>query len=71
MTQAQPKTPQPAPAVHRIIRDAIADPGKFKAQNFLEEEPSWQASAVTVALAVHGYDIVPAAGPGHPEADQS
>lgn len=71
MTQRQPKTQQPAPAVHRIIREAIADPAKFKAQNFLEEEPSWQATAVTVALAVHGYDIVPSAEPGHPEAGSS
>lgn len=61
MTHALSTPSQLAPVVHRIIRDAIADPGKLAGRNFLDDESSRQAGAVVLALAAHGYKIVPAA----------
>lgn len=57
----QPEAAKPGPTIHRIITDAIADPGQLTARSFREEDPSWQAGAVVLNLAVGGYQIVPVA----------
>lgn len=70
MTQSQPETPE-GPTIHRIIRCAIENPGRITGRNFMEDESSRQAGAVVLALAVHGYKIVPASEMRHPGAESA
>ena len=58
MTGTRPA--QAGPEVRRILRAAIAVPGKYAEKHCLDDETEHQASAVAAALDAAGYRIVPA-----------
>jgi hypothetical protein len=49
----------PDKTIHEVIREAIAAPATWTVSNAGESAENWQAGAVVVALAVHGYQIIP------------